>query len=204
MKVLFFVYKTVRKVVGWVNGYVDSIRTCIKFYGNNVSFKSFKTSGVPYVMVARGAKGMYIGKNFSMNNGIKGNPIGCYERCTFFVDKDAELIIGDNVGISQTALISHCSIRIGCNVKLGGGTSVFTTDFHSLDPMIRISKDDQKHRKCAPVVVGDNVFIGAKCIILKGVTIGENSIIGAGSVVTKSVPPNQIWAGNPAKFIRNI
>lgn len=155
-------------------------------------------------MVARGAKGMRIGRNFAMNNGIKGNPIGCYERCTFFVDRDSELIIGDNVGISQTALISHCSIRIGNNVKIGGGTCVFTTDFHSLDPVTRASGDDQKHRKCAPVVIGDNVFIGAKCIILKGVTIGENSIVGAGSVVTKSIPANQIWAGNPARPLRNV
>ena len=53
-------------------------------------------------------------------------------------------------------------------------------------------------------MIKDNAFIGAHSIILKGVTIGENSIIGAGSVVTKSVPDNQIWAGNPARFIRNI
>jgi len=49
-----------------------------------------------------------------------------------------------------------------------------------------------------------NVFIGAHSTILKGVNIGENSIIGSGSVVTKSVPSNEIWGGNPAKFIRNI
>jgi acetyltransferase-like isoleucine patch superfamily enzyme len=53
-------------------------------------------------------------------------------------------------------------------------------------------------------VICDNVFIGAHSIVLKGVTIGENSIIGSGSVVTKSIPANQIWAGNPAKIIRNI
>ena len=56
----------------------------------------------------------------------------------------------------------------------------------------------------APVVIKDNAFIGAKVIVLKGVTIGENSIIGAGSVVTRSVPDNEIWAGNPAKFIRKV
>ena len=54
------------------------------------------------------------------------------------------------------------------------------------------------------VKIKNNVFIGAKYIILKGVTIGENSVVGAGSVVTKSIPANQIWAGNPAKFIRNL
>jgi len=55
-----------------------------------------------------------------------------------------------------------------------------------------------------PVIIEDNVFIGAHSLILKGVIIGENSIIGAGSVVTKSIPANQIWGGNPSKFIRNL
>lgn len=67
-----------------------------------------------------------------------------------------------------------------------------------------MSKDDQKCKNNAPVVIEDNVFIGARSIILKGVTIGENSIVGAGSVVTRSIPSNQIWGGNPAKFIRNL
>lgn len=48
------------------------------------------------------------------------------------------------------------------------------------------------------------MFIGTLCIICKGVTIGEKSIIGADSVVTKSIPENQIWGGNPAKFIRTL
>lgn len=155
-------------------------------------------------MVSHGGKKMSIGENFSINNGIKGNPIGCYERCTFFVDKGAVLTIGDNVGISQTALICHKSISIGDNVKIGGGVCIYDTDFHSLDSEIRRSKKDIKHRVEKPVIIHDNVFIGAKSIILKGVEIGENSIIGAGSVVTKSVPANQIWAGNPAHFIRNL
>lgn len=81
---------------------------------------------------------------------------------------------------------------------------IVTTDFHSLNPEIRASNKDSENRLCAPVEIKHNAFIGARCIILKGVTIGENSVIGAGSVVTKSVPANQVWAGNPAKFIRNI
>jgi acetyltransferase-like isoleucine patch superfamily enzyme len=48
------------------------------------------------------------------------------------------------------------------------------------------------------------VFIGARCIILKGVTIGEKSIVAAGSVVTKNIPEGEVWGGNPAKFIKKI
>ncbi|MBQ6957081.1 MAG: hypothetical protein IJP77_00805 [Bacteroidales bacterium] len=56
-----------------------------------------------------------------------------------------------------------------------------------------------------PLVIEDNVFIGAQCIIMPGVgRIGENSVISAGSVVTKEVPPNTIVAGNPAKNIGKL
>lgn len=184
-------------------GGANNLYTKYIFTGNNVVCKSFHTNGIPFVMVARGGK-FSIGENFAMNNGIKGNPIGCYERCTFFVDRGAVLTIGDNVGMSQAALVCHKSITIGDNVKIGGGVCIYDTDFHSLDPVIRRSSEDLKNRAEKPVVIGNDVFIGAKSIILKGVTIGENSVIGAGSVVTKSVPANQIWAGNPAKFIRCI
>lgn len=52
------------------------------------------------------------------------------------------------------------------------------------------------------VSIGNNVFIGAKTIIAKSVTIGNNVLVGAGSVVTKDIPDNEVWAGNPARFIR--
>ena len=113
--------------------------------GNNVVYKSFYTNGLPYIMVARGGK-FSIGENFAMNNGIKGNPIGCYERCTFFVDRGAVLTIGDSVGMSQAALVCHKSITIGDNVKIGGGVCIYDTDFHSLDPIIRRSREDLKNR----------------------------------------------------------
>lgn len=196
-KIFDFVFSFVRIKYNW-------IETWIKFKGNRVSFSSFRTAGSPYVMVSNKSIGMKIGKNFAMNNGIKNNPIGCAQPCTFFVDKNSLIEIGDNVGISQAAIISHCSIKIGNNVKIGGGVCIYTTDFHSLNAKIRASSEDQQFKVCKPVEIGDNVFIGAKSLILKGVKIGKNSIIGAGSVVTKSIPENQIWGGNPAKFIRTL
>jgi maltose O-acetyltransferase len=55
-----------------------------------------------------------------------------------------------------------------------------------------------------PVVVGENVFVGDRTMILKGVTIGRDAVIGAGSVVTKSIPEAVIAAGNPARVIREL
>lgn len=196
-------YKGIRKSYRTVCNFFCDFFTAICFNGNGVKYNTFCTNGIPYIVVALGGY-MSIGKNFTMNNGISHNPIGMPQPCTFFVDRGCSLTIGDNVGISQSALIAHADITIGNNVKIGGGTCIYTSDFHSLDAAVRASGEDLKYRRSAPVVIGDNAFVGARCLILKGVTIGENSIIGAGSVVTKSVPANQIWAGNPARFIRNI
>lgn len=200
---MYYFFKIYKRGINWILKPFFKFRCLLIFKGNNVKYQNFRTNGVPYIMVA--LKGTFsIGNNFAMNNGIKGNPIGCYDRCTFFVDRGASLVIGDNVGISQAAIVCHQGITIGNHVKIGGGAKIYDTDFHSLDPAIRAGKEDRNHRAKAEVIIKDNAFIGAFSIILKGVTIGENSIIGAGAVVAKSVPDNQIWAGNPAKFIRNI
>jgi len=201
--VINIIYKACCRIIRSVDAFFDRIRTSIVLRGNGVRYATYRTNGVPYVMVARGGR-MFVGEHFAMNNGIKGNPIGCYERCTFFVDRDCTLRIGTDVGISQAALVAHADITIGNYVKIGGGACVYTSDFHSLNASARASKDDLAQRKTAPVTIKDKAFIGAKSIILKGVTIGENSIVGAGSVVTKSIPDNEIWAGNPAKFIRTV
>jgi acetyltransferase-like isoleucine patch superfamily enzyme len=176
----------------------------ILFYGQNVSFKKFKTEGIPYVSVANGGK-CSIGSDLRMNNKLSSNPIGCPQPCLFFVDKQAVLTIGNNLGISQAAIICHLSITIGDNVKIGGGVSIYDTDFHCLLPEMRKDPNqDLKYKEKKPVIIKNNAFIGAHSIILKGVTIGENSVVGAGSVVTKSIPDNQVWAGNPAKLIKEF
>lgn len=202
-KIIYLVYRAGRRIRLWVFDQFNHFATVLLFNGHKVDHRDFKTNGSPFVMVANGGQ-FHIGKDFSMNNGIVGNPIGCHDRCTFFVDKGAVLSIGDHVGMSQSALICHESITIGNYVKIGGGVKIFDTDFHSLDPILRSGNAEIDVKAKAPVVVKDHVFIGAFSIILKGVMIGANSIIGAGSVVTKSIPENQIWGGNPAKFIRNL
>lgn len=102
--ILYFLYKTINKLINYISHFWNHVCTWWIMKGNNIQFCQYKTNGVPYIMIARGGK-CYIGKNFIMNNGVKGNPIGCYQKCTIFVDREGELVIGDNVGISQTALL---------------------------------------------------------------------------------------------------
>ena len=63
---------------------------------------------------------------------------------------------------------------------------------------------DWKTAQSAPIYIGNYAFIGARSIICKGVTIGEHAIIAAGSVVVKDIPADEIWGGNPAKFISKV
>lgn len=198
------IFKSLRFISRYVIKKLHYIACRIILYGNGVDYKRIVTYGIPFVSVAQKGK-CVIGDNFTMNNNTRGNPIGRVNRCILFVDNGAELIIGNNVGISATALVAQTSIRIGDNVKIGGGVCIYDTDFHSLDPEMRkeIARD-HINTNSKPVVIGDNVFIGAHSTILKGVTVGNNSIIGACSVVTKSIPENEIWGGNPAKFIKKI
>ena len=144
-----------------------------------------------------------IGKNFKCNSGLRYNPIGSDSKCKLIVRHDAILTIGDNVGISNSTIYCADKIVVGNNVLIGASCQIWDTDFHALDPYVRIVEKDRliSHE---PIVIYDNVFIGAQSIVLKGVSIGRNSIIGAGSVVSRSVPENEIWAGNPIKFIRRV
>jgi acetyltransferase-like isoleucine patch superfamily enzyme len=176
----------------------------VVLYCNNVRFQKIHSKGVPFVKVARGGK-CTIGNNFRINNTIQSNPIGRVQRCIFVVKQGANLKIGNNVGVSATAIVAHHNITIGDNVKIGGGVCIYDTDFHAVNPKIRNNrKTDFETKRKRPVIIENNVFIGAHSTLLKGVTIGENSVIGACSVVTKNIPPNEIWAGNPAAFIKKL
>lgn len=93
-------------------------------------------------------------------------------------------------------------IRLGNNVTITSGVEFYTHDggINVLKHLYNINNIN----KFGSIIVGDNCFLGANSIILPNVTIGSNSIIGAGSVVTKDIPPNSVYAGNPAKFICSI
>ena len=118
---------------------------------------------------------------------------------------NAILSIGNNSGITSTAIYCAEKIEIGNYVNIGAGCLVMDTNFHSTNWEIRMDrKKDIINAKTAPVKIDDFVFIGARSIICKGVHIGEKSLVAAGSVVVKDIPAGELWGGNPAKFIKKI
>lgn len=117
---------------------------------------------------------------------------------------DAKILIGSHTGISGGSICAAFSIEIGQYCLIGANVSIVDTDFHPLKSQFRRYNTNHKDIGSATIVIEDNVFIGTGAVILKGVKIGKNSVVGAGSIVTKSIPPNSIVAGNPAKIIGNV
>ena len=115
---------------------------------------------------------------------------------------EAFIRIGDDVGMSGTTLCARVGISIGSRVLFGSNVMVIDSDEHPLEPENR--RYSEEGIEAAPIVIGDDTFLGAGAIVLKGVTIGKGSIVGAGSVVTRDVPPYTIVAGNPAQVVRTL
>ncbi len=113
--------------------------------------------------------------------------------------RSGQIFIGDYCLISPGVRISaEHSIRIGDNVMLAANVYISDSDWHGVYNRIR------PFRCSKPVVLENNVWLGERVIVCKGVTIGENSIVGAGAVVTSTIPANSIAAGNPARVIKTI
>ena len=153
-------------------------------------------------LVTSGNNDIGIGDNFYFSSGDAVNPISSNLQGAIYLEKGASLKIGNNVGMSSTRMWIHDSVTIGDNVKVRACVLITDTDAHPLDYLARRSSIEGT--KSAPIVIEDDVWVGAHSIILKGVTIGARSIIGAGSVVTRSIPADCVAAGNPCKVIKTI
>lgn len=154
-----------------------------------------------------------IGDDFRFTSGDNFNPLCRNLRGCIMAERSKTVIeIGHHVGMSSTCLWAKERITIGNYVNIGGDCIIMDSDAHNLDWRIRDSQEmfsskvsmDNFTCKCAPIKIEDHVLIGARCIILKGVSIGYGSIIGAGSVVVKNIPANCIAAGNPCKVIKML
>lgn len=163
----------------------------------------FKTTGKCYFK-ARQAGSIRIGNAVSLLAGHRSNRVGLSNPVLLETFENGIIEFGNHSGASAVVISSRSRVSIGEHVKMGGNVRIFDHDYHSLDPLYRRGAEDRLHVSTKPVIIGDDVFIGTGSMILKGVTIGDRSIIGAGSVVTQSIPNDEIWAGNPARFVRRL
>ena len=183
----------------------------LKLYGYNRRqltvtgpVSAYQLIGPIYIRVKQGGH-ITLGRRLSIISGLDYNPLSRNVRCSLFAEPGARLTIGDDAGISGASLWAHQSITLGDRVKVGADTLIVDSDCHALDYDARCDvQTDVAHKASSPILIGDDVLIGARCIILKGVEIGPRSIVGAGSVVTCSIPADELWAGNPAHFVRSL
>ncbi|MCF7641619.1 acyltransferase [Acinetobacter johnsonii] len=113
-----------------------------------------------------------------------------------FIKIGKKTFINNNI----TIIADRSSITIGDECLIGPNVCIFDSNFHGLEIENRLNGNYE----CAPVFIGDQVFIGANVTILKGVSVGDGAVIGNGSVVVKNIPPKTVFAGVPAKLIKEL
>lgn len=170
----------------------------LRLHGAKIG-SNFSCNGKLYVS---GSGFIDIGKDVTINSSIENNPVAGVGYSAILM-QGGKLQIGDGVGISNTSITCANGIIIEKDVAIGAGCMIADTDFHSLNVIERHREVDLGIRT-APIKIREGAFVGSRAIILKGVTIGKESVVGAGSVVTKDIPDGEIWAGNPAKYIRSL
>lgn len=146
-----------------------------------------------------------LGRNVVLVSRSQGTALGVAHsivlRC---LTPSSVICIGDDSGLSGTTVCAAQSVTIGARCLFGADVLIFDTDFHNHDwHNRRYSKPDWL-RISKPVTIGNDVFIGTRAIVQKGVSVGDGAIVAAGSIVTADVPPHTIVAGNPARVIRKL
>jgi acetyltransferase-like isoleucine patch superfamily enzyme len=153
--------------------------------------------GRPMIGIASGATVIF-GDGVQIYSSTRANPLGLFQPCVLrALQPGARLILGAEVGLSGAVICAGESIEIGDQTILGAGAMVLDNDFHQ--PSGEWAWSDDTKTGARPIKIGRGVFIGARAIILKGVTIGDRATIGAGAIVTRDVPERHIAAGNPAR-----
>lgn len=177
-------------------------------YGKGVILK-----GVPIVFNKRGAR-LTIGDNVIIKSSFLSNMIGLYQR-TIIVTRtpEAEIVIGNNVGISGATIYARNSVRIGDRTVIGGNVKIIDNDFHPIEAdkrnelMLGVAPEVGERSEwigTKPVVIGRDCFIGTNSIILKGTILGDGCVVGAGAVVSGKFEDNCVIVGNPGKVVKRI
>jgi acetyltransferase-like isoleucine patch superfamily enzyme len=173
------------------------------FFCHSVAWgRRWRIYGAPIIQRHR-CSAIHIGAGLTLRSWPASNPLAPSHRVVLATRRaEAQLYIGEDVGITGGTIVAAERVEIGDRVFIGANTTIADTDFHPLDPELR--RADVLAGAHRPVHIEDDVFIGMNCLILKGVHIGAGAVVGAGSVVVKDVAAHTLVAGNPARVIRDL
>jgi acetyltransferase-like isoleucine patch superfamily enzyme len=147
---------------------------------------------------------LIIENNVRINSNNRRYHLNMHSRCKILLDKpDAAIFIGSNTRIHGSCIHAQKSIYIGKNCLIAANCQIIDSNGHLL------SFDDVSNRINTygvpkKIIINDNVWVGANCIILPGTIIGEGSVIGAGSIVNKEIPAYTFAAGNPIQLLKTF
>ena len=142
-----------------------------------------------------------IGKFCRFRSATWSNMVGINRPCTLCTLRpNAKITIGNNSGFSGTVISAAKSITIGDNVLSGANVTITDTDWHHIDR----SMEGKEDAPCAPVTIGNNVWLGMGVTILKGVKVGNNSVIAVNSIVNRDIPESVLAGGQPAKILKRL
>ena len=164
--------------------------------GRRVVFK-----GTPVIEISNGGQ-IIIAEGVTLNSSNRGYHLNMHSPVKLFVDRPgARITIGAHSRLHGACLHAYSAITIGKRCLIAANTQIIDGSGHDLsfgavEQRIFTGGDSR------PIVLEDDVWVGANTLILPGVTIGKGSVIGAGSVVTKAIPPMVVAAGNPARIIK--
>lgn len=159
--------------------------------------------GIPIVHLSSRAR-ISLGRHVALYSRPRSNPRGLLHPMILAALGEGVLLrVGDHVAMSGVSINCRARIEIGDWVQIGPGACVWDNDGHALDADKRRNRIKEVNT-AAPIVIEEDVFVGARALILKGVTIGRGAVVGAGAVVTKSVTAGQVVAGNPARVVKEL
>ena len=193
---MFFLYEKYSLQIGNL-----SIRFNKLIYGKRLNVKfPFKVWGsIRFLMLGTGS--ITIGKNFHAVSSRKRAVFTLFSPCHLTVIGNAEIVIGDHVGLNGNIIAARCKISIGENTMIGPNTMIIDHDGHQAWPPEARWTNSGNSKE---IIIENDVWIGMNCIILKGVKIGSGSVIAAGSVVISDVESNAVYGGNPARKIKSL
>lgn len=146
------------------------------------------------------ANDVVIAKHAKTGRLFAGRGVRIAQGCVLVVGAQGLLSLGTRAIIGpHTRIMAATQVRIGARCMISWNCSIFDSIGH------RMWLEGQQESEIeAPIVIGDDVWIGPYTIVMKGVEIGANSIIGAGSVIRRTIPPNSLAYGNPARVVGKV